>query len=102
MVDLIATRSFTYANRRLLPGQDFATKTERDAKLLIAIGKARPRRVPGAIPAPPADLVAKVPELSDTSDISALRSEYHGLTGKRAYHGWDAETLADKIAQAKG
>ncbi|UIK05013.1 hypothetical protein [Neorhizobium galegae] len=35
-------------------------------------------------------------------DITALRAEYHRVLGKRPFNGWDAETLAAKIAEAKG
>jgi hypothetical protein len=35
-------------------------------------------------------------------DIAALRAEYLKVIGKRPFNGWDAETLAIKIAEAKG
>lgn len=31
-------------------------------------------------------------------DIDALRATYHEVLGKRPYRGWDAATLAQKIA----
>lgn len=31
-------------------------------------------------------------------DIDALRATYQEVVGKRPYHGWDAATLAQKIA----
>lgn len=34
-------------------------------------------------------------------DLSDLRAEYQEVVGKRAFHGWDAETLREKIAEAK-
>ena len=34
-------------------------------------------------------------------EIKALREEYQDVVGKRPYHGWDAETLKAKIAEAK-
>lgn len=38
----------------------------------------------------------------DSSDaLSTLRDEYLEKVGKRPFHGWDAETLAAKIAEAK-
>lgn len=40
--ELIATRSMTYATRRLQAGDGFTAKSDRDAKLLIAIKKASP------------------------------------------------------------
>lgn len=33
--------------------------------------------------------------------LSALRAEYQEVVGKRPYHGWDAETLRAKIAEAQ-
>lgn len=99
MADMIATKSFTYATRRLLPGQDFVTKSERDAKILTAIGKAVRKRVPGTIAPPPADLAAKI--AGPAEDMAALRAEYQAVTGKRAFHGWDAAVLRAKIAVAQ-
>ena len=32
--------------------------------------------------------------------LSALRAEYQEVVGKRPYHGWDAGTLREKIAEA--
>lgn len=34
-------------------------------------------------------------------ELKALREEYQDVVGKRPYHGWDAETLKAKIAEAK-
>lgn len=34
-------------------------------------------------------------------DMQELRAEYKELYGKRAYHGWDAETLKQKISEYK-
>lgn len=41
MTKMVATKSMTYATRRLLPDDQFDAKSPRDAKLLNAIGKAR-------------------------------------------------------------
>ncbi len=60
MTEMIATKSLSYATRRLLPGDHFVTKTDRDARILLAIGKAKLARVPGHIAPPPASVVAKV------------------------------------------
>jgi hypothetical protein len=40
--------------------------------------------------------------LDPEEELKALREEYQVAVGKRAYHGWDAETLKAKIAEAKG
>lgn len=37
---------------------------------------------------------------SAPDDLSALRAEYQNIVGKRAFHGWDADTLKTKIAEA--
>jgi hypothetical protein len=39
--------------------------------------------------------------LDTEEELKALREEYQEALGKRAYHGWDAETLKAKIAEAK-
>jgi hypothetical protein len=41
MPDMIATKRLKYGTRRLLPGDPFSARHDRDAKLLIGIGKAR-------------------------------------------------------------
>lgn len=33
-------------------------------------------------------------------ELTSLREEYQAVIGKRAYHGWDAETLRQKITEA--
>lgn len=35
-------------------------------------------------------------------DLEQLRAEYQAALGKKPYHGWDAATLREKIAEAKG
>lgn len=47
------------------------------------------------------DMVAAEP-VADDDEITALRAEYQDVVGKKAFHGWDADTLRDKIAEAKG
>jgi len=39
--------------------------------------------------------------LRDDEELSRLRAEYQEVVGKRAFHGWDAETLRQKIAEAE-
>lgn len=34
-------------------------------------------------------------------EVTALRTQYQNKFGKRAYHGWDAKTLTEKLAEAK-
>ncbi|WP_172332830.1 hypothetical protein [Mangrovicoccus sp. HB161399] len=96
MAELTARRSFVYASRRLQPGQDFTTRTERDAKILIAIGKAKRRAAPAEAAMAPAADAPSLPE------ISVLRSAYEQASGRRPFMGWDAETLAAKIGALTG
>ena len=60
-VDLIATKDFTYATRRLTAGEAFQARNRDDAKILIEIlGKARMGRPPATVEPPPAPVAAKV------------------------------------------
>ena len=34
-------------------------------------------------------------------ELTELRAEYQEVVGKRAYHGWDADTLREKIAEVR-
>ncbi|MGC3984824.1 MAG: hypothetical protein QM777_08900 [Pseudorhodoferax sp.] len=63
MIELIATKSLSYGGERREEGDPFQAKP-RDARLLVAIGKAKhaPSAPPAAAPAPtpaPADAKAK-------------------------------------------
>lgn len=87
MVDLIATKSMTYATRRLKADVQFSARP-RDARLLVAIGKARY-----------ADTAAIATE-SDEDELTTLRAAYQEMVGKKAFHGWDAPALRAKIAEA--
>jgi hypothetical protein len=86
---LIATKPMTYATRRLLPGDSFAAKPA-DARVLVAIGKAREvqARVPVQPPGPEAEKAAR----------NALRAEYEKKLGRRPFTGWDAAELKRRIA----
>lgn len=91
MVDLIATKSMTYATRRL-KAEDAFGANPRDARTLVAIGKARYAT---------ADAVAAdTAPATKPDDIKELREAYQAKTGKRAFNGWDAEALRAKIAEA--
>jgi hypothetical protein len=50
-----------------------------------------------------ADLAATeaAPPSDPEAELGRLRDEYQALVGKKPYHGWDAATLAEKIAAAK-
>ena len=43
---------------------------------------------------------APEPVEAPKEDLTELRAEYEKVVGKRAYHGWDADTLRAKIAEA--
>lgn len=88
MRDLIATKGMRYGTRRLQAEDAFSAKS-RDARLLVAIGKARYATT---------DAVAH--DASQGDDLTELRATYQEKVGKRAYHGWDADTLRAKIAEA--
>lgn len=96
MQRLIATRNMTYATRRLQAGDVFYAKPN-EARLLIAIKKAREDREPGKVPPPPQSLMQKV---SGEDDMKALRTAYQKKMGKRPYNGWDAAELQRRIDEA--
>lgn len=37
---------------------------------------------------------------SEADDLTALRAQYQEVVGKKPYHGWDTDTLREKIAAA--
>jgi hypothetical protein len=45
------------------------------------------------------DMTAAPP--APVEDITTVRAEYFDVVGKRAFNGWDIETLKAKIAEAK-
>ena len=47
------------------------------------------------------DMTAAKVEDTEAAELDALRDEYKDAVGKRAYHGWDADELRQKIADAK-
>lgn len=55
-----ATKPFSYANRRLLPGDEFDVVKPIHGKLLVAVKKARVKRDPGKIAAPAKAVTEKV------------------------------------------
>ncbi|MGV1682920.1 hypothetical protein [Sphingopyxis sp. NJF-3] len=113
MVDMIATKKLKYGTRRLLPGDPFSARHDRDAKLLIGIGKARyatrdmvaedepviaaPVELPNA-PAPEPVEPAPIPEAAEADERPALRAEYETKFGKKPFMGWDAAALREKLA----
>lgn len=81
---LEATKSITYATRRLRAGDQFEPRSRSDERILIALKRAR--RVSGDAPAPVVD------------DLAELRAAYAEKFGKRPFNGWNAEALKAKLA----
>lgn len=98
---LKATRDFTYSTRRLKAGDVFEVRKPFDAKILVAIKKAKPHREPGKVDAPPANLATKLAPAADepVDEMTALRAEYFEKLGKRPFNGWDADTLHAKMTE---
>jgi hypothetical protein len=103
MRNLIATKSLSYATRRLQAGQGF-TANNRDARILVAIGKAR---VVADVSAPPAVVQQKIQKPPATSvavdgkaALDKLRGDYFEVVKKKPYHGWDAAELQRRIDEA--
>lgn len=94
MTDLVAVKPFRYATRALRPGDDFVAKSRQDARVLVAIGKARRAAVP--IEAPVTGDPAP-----DRGNLDALRAKYQAIFGKRPFMGWDADAIQEKIAGAE-
>lgn len=65
-------------------------KDPRYAKVLRGLGYER------------RDMVAEQARQEQPDDLTQLRADYQEVIGKKAYHGWDADTLRAKIAEAKG
>ncbi|MFC7399580.1 hypothetical protein ACFQU1_20415 [Chelatococcus sp. GCM10030263] len=87
---MIANRAMTYGTRRLKAKDEFAASA-RDARLLNAIGRAHF-----------ADQDQAAQQRAREEELHELRAQYQDVIGKKPYHGWDAETLREKIAEAKG
>lgn len=67
-----------------------------------AMRSADPRfaRILGRLGYQRSDMVAQAEAEKEDAELTALRSEYQEVVGKRAYHGWSADTLREKIAEA--
>ncbi len=105
MIRLKALRRFPYKGRTLKKGASFVA-SNKDARLLRLLRRAAFDRAPvtaeGPAAAPAAAPQATLLDDAPPSDgLAALREEYFQAAGKRAFHGWDAETLRAKIADLK-
>lgn len=67
-----------------------------------ALRSADPRfaRILGKLGYQRSDVVAQAEAEQQDDELSELRAQYQDVVGKRAYHGWSAETLREKIAEA--
>jgi hypothetical protein len=114
MPKLIATKALTYATRRLLPGDEFVARN-RDARVLVAIRKAKPgegvviddpkkksakRRHPLDHDANGKKGGSKVAD-GDKEALATLRATYKEVVGKNAFNGWDATELQKRIGDHK-
>jgi len=79
-------KSNTYMDRAL------KARDPRFARILGKLGYGRRDMAPAP---------KKAPKPTAADEKKALRAEYERVIGKRAFHGWDAETLRQKIAEAK-
>jgi 16S rRNA G1207 methylase RsmC len=108
---IVTNRPLRYATRRLKPGEDFIAKSDKDAKVLVAVKRAEYASPQNKVSAPPAKLARRIEKAvkaapsageDPKAEVRALRDELHGLTGKNVFSGWDADTLRAKIAAARG
>lgn len=66
-----------------------------------AMRSADPRfaRILGKLGYQRSDMAAKTEAEKEEDELSELRAQYQDVVGKRAYYGWDVETLREKIAE---
>lgn len=106
MVEMIATKRLKYGTRRLTAGDPFEARHDRDARLLIGIGKARYATrdmvaddTPKYVPVDPRrNSLDDTHRPAETDERPALRAEYEAKFGKRAFPGWSADVLREKLA----
>lgn len=70
MVDLVSKKRMRYGTRRLLPGDMFEA-SRRDARVLVAVRKAREVRGEANVPAPPPELAEKIATATTLSQTAA-------------------------------
>src|SRR5688572_10717339 len=93
-----------YKTRHMVPGDTFDAPyhTKKDimtVKLLLKSGKAQAVREPAAVPAPPPAVAEKIAETFADDEVKTLRAQYEAKFGKRAFWGWGAEALRQKISE---
>lgn len=102
-VEMIARKDLKYQTRRLKAGDGFRAKNLREAKILAHLKKAEIVANPNALIAldDAREKVGLTPLSKDSEAIATLRAEYQDKFGKRAFNGWSAEQLKQKIAEAE-
>lgn len=103
MPKLIATRPFTYATRMLVPGDTFEARPN-DARVLLAIKKAREVREPTKIDPPPAEVARRIQQAATassdgTEDIEKLRADATAL-GVKVDLRWGSKRIQSEIDKA--
>jgi hypothetical protein len=96
---LIATKEFSYNTRMLRAGDTFDAASDKDARLLVGIGKAKTSREPGRIDAPNGKAKAKMEEIVEDAEIEALRSAADGA-GVKYDKRWGSKRLQAEIESA--
>lgn len=101
-VDLKAIKPLKYRTRRLLPGEDFRVKNEREARVLVGLKKAERNANPNRKVAldDAREKVGMAPISPDSDDIKVWRDRYADKLGKRPFNGWSIDQLKEKIAEA--
>jgi hypothetical protein len=101
-INLKAVKPLKYRTRRLLPGEDFRVKSEREARVLVALKKAERNDNPNAKVAldDARERVGLNPISRDSEDIKVWRDKYADKFGKRPFNGWSIDQLKEKIAEA--
>jgi hypothetical protein len=84
MRNLIATKPLTYNTRRLKAGEGFTVRSDKDARILVALRKAR---------AAPAEVAAK----TDDFDLDYLRNAYLEQKGEEPDKRWGAARLKREL-----
>lgn len=112
MTDLIAIKALTYAGRRIKAGEAFASRSNRDGQILVAVGKARRA---GKVPAPAEKIVQKFhpldhdqngkkggskPQSAASDALKKLRADYTEVVGKKPHHSWGEAELQRRIDAA--
>jgi hypothetical protein len=90
MRNLIAVKALTYATRRLKAGDGFIARSDRDAKVLLALKKAKA--------APGVDLQKrKAAEDTEDFDLEYLRASYLEQKGEEPDKRWGVVRLKREL-----